>query len=206
MRFPYQQPWHAVSTRVDFDDFWRSKGYEEAIRKARRRCAGLGDTALEIDAPGAAEWILDNWERKWSGDSMHETLIAPEMREAVSYLARRGRYHAFRLLHAGKPIAGLNVLADGEALHEQSSFRDRAYDRYGVGVHLDELFFRWAAQSPYERVELGAGEYKSRWGDQAQECVSFTICPRHVAVKIAAVRLGQKVRQRLRAGRVVGAT
>jgi hypothetical protein len=198
MRFPYEQQWFVASTRVDLDSFWRGQGNDEAIRKARRRCTRLGDVTIEIDAPDAAEWTLDNWERKWSGDEMQEVLTAPEMRVAVGYLSSRGRYHAFRLLHDGKPVAGLNVMASGTTLHEQASFRDPAYDRHGVGVHLDELFFRWAAQSPYERVVLGAGDYKARWGEPTGSCVSFTVCPAHVALRIAAVRSRQKATEKLR--------
>jgi hypothetical protein len=187
----YRQPWYRISTRADFDVLWRRSSNADTIRKARNRCARAGDMTLEVDHPDAAAWTIDGWASRWKGDPMQEAALTGELRAMVDFLMPRGGYHAFRLLHDGAPIAGLNVFVAGSVLVEQTSYRLPEYDKLGVGVRLDELFFRWAAQSPYETVELGAGDYKSRWGQQAGECVSFTVCSPRVAAAAAARRFAR---------------
>lgn len=190
-RSQYRQTWHRISTRTDVDEFWRRSSNADTVRKARARCARAGEMTLEVDHADAAAWTIDGWARRWAGDPMYETALAGDLRTMTSYLLPRGRYHAFRLLHEGRPVAGLNAFVAGTTLVEQTSYRDAEYDKIGVGVRLDELFFRWAAESPYDAVVLGAGEYKARWAEPGGECVSFTICPTRVAVLTAARRLAR---------------
>ncbi|MEX2224984.1 MAG: GNAT family N-acetyltransferase [Dehalococcoidia bacterium] len=198
MRFVERSPHYTVSTRLDFDAYWAMKGNRDWLRKARRRTEALGAIEFEVGGGDAARWTIDQWRRKWTGDPMGETDATPDILAAAAHLAARGRYHAFRLLIDGAPVAGVNMFAQGTTLVMAQSYRDPRYDRAGIGVHLDERIFRWSATSPYEVIDLGCGEgYKSRWGDEVGSRTTFGLAPAHVA---AARRAAGMVR-RLVAGR-----
>jgi CelD/BcsL family acetyltransferase involved in cellulose biosynthesis len=167
---------------------WRNKGNLDWLRKARRRTEALGVIELEVDGGGAARWTIEGWRRKWHGDRMNETDATPEIRAAAAYFESRGLSRSFRLMIDGKPAAGVNAFVHGATLVQTQSYRDPAYDRAGVGVHLDERIFRWAADSPYEAVDLGCGEgYKARWGVEAGSRVTFGIAPAHLSVARAGL-------------------
>jgi hypothetical protein len=113
---------------------------------------------------------------------------------AADYLSRRGEYHAFRLLINGEPVAGLNLFVRGSTLIMMNSTRDRRFDRGGAGIHLDELFYRWSADSAYETVELGGGfEYKQRWADPVHTRVRFSVAPAHLALARSGMLLARRV-------------
>jgi len=190
LRFVEPSPHYVVSTRRDLDAYWAAKGNRDWLKKARRRTEALGAIEFEVDAGDAARWTIENWRRKWARDPMGETDATADILAAAEYLAARGRYLAFRLLLDGAPVAGVNAFVDGTTLVMTQSYRDPAYDRAGVGVHLDERIFRWAAASPYERVDLGCGAgYKSRWGEEAGMRTTFGIAPAHLAVARAGIGL-----------------
>jgi hypothetical protein len=82
----------------------------------------------------------------------------------------------------------VNAFVHDTTLVMTQSYRDSAYDRAGVGVHLDERIFRWLADSPYEAVVLGCGEgYKARWGVEAGSRVTFGIAPAHLSLARAGL-------------------
>jgi CelD/BcsL family acetyltransferase involved in cellulose biosynthesis len=99
----------------------------------------------------------------------------------------------------GSPVAGLNAFAHGSTLVMTHSYRDRTYDRAGVGVHLDELIFRWAQASPYDVVDLGCGDgYKERWGAASGEATTFGIAPLRAEAMRRAAKLVRAVASGLR--------
>jgi hypothetical protein len=174
------KPRYRVSTSVDFDALWKRQHNAESVARARNRCAREGGFALEVDGDGAAEWIIENWRDRWAGDRFGEAQIAADAVEVARFLRDRGRCHAFRLLHNERPVAGMTMFVSGAVLHFMHSSRDEAYERFGVGTHLFELFFRWAAESPYRVVDLGAGAYKERWAPRDGELTSFFLGPAHL--------------------------
>lgn len=187
VHFVQYEPIFRASTRVDFDAYWRDHGNTNSIKKARKRCEALGSVSLEVDAPDAAVWTVERWEQAWAGDSWAETTAAPDIKAAARYLTESRQYHAFRLLIDEKPVAGLNTFVRGNALVMANSGRDPEFDRARPGVLLDELFFRWSANSPYERVDLGGGfDYKARWSDPDGVRARFSVAPSH----LAAARFG----------------
>lgn len=177
-------PVYRFSTDVDLDAFWSERGNVNALKKARRRCERAGGTMeFEVDHPDAARWILDGWERDWCDDPWVEHLSASDLRIAAAYLGARGMQHTFRLLHDGRPVVGFTAFAGGDTLYPQHSHRDPAYDRLGVGVRLDEMFFRWTQTTHYRTVDLGGGfAYKARWAVQDAVRTRFAIAPRHLVV------------------------
>jgi hypothetical protein len=198
VRFVQYEQIFRVSTRVDFDAFWHQHGNTKAIKKARKRCERLGRVELEVDDPEAAMWTIDRWERAWAGDPWAETVAASDIRAAVAYLAQHQQHHALRLLIGGRPVAGLNAIARGDALVMGNTGRDPEFDGAGTGVHLDELFYRWAACSPYQRVDLGGGfDYKARWSDPDGIRARFSIAPTHLAVARHGLVVARWFRERM---------
>lgn len=193
-----REPGYAVSTRIDLDAYWASKGNAGWLKKARRRTERLGHVALEVDRDGAAAWTIERWHDKWASDPAGETAATEDILAAARHLARHRRYHAFRLLVDGAPVAGVNTVVHERTLIMTQSYRDPAYDRAGIGVHLDERIFRWAAASPYETVDLGCGgTYKPRWAEEAGDRVTVAVAPAHLAL---ARRAAGAVRRLLPAG------
>lgn len=182
-RFVERSPSFAVSTRIDLDAYWAAKGNRDWLKKTRRRTEQLGRVELEVDQPDAARWTIEGWHGKWRDDGAGETTATEDILVAADYLRRAGRQHAFRLLIDGKPVAGVNTVAHGDTLVMTQSYRDSAHDRAGVGVQLDERIFRWAATSPYERVNLGCGGgYKARWAEESGMSATFALAPAHLAL------------------------
>jgi hypothetical protein len=192
-----QLPVFRVATDTDFDRFWVERGNSRSLRKARSRCDRLGgEFTFEVDHPDAARWILDGWGQDWSDDLWAEHLSASDLRIASAYLGARGMQHTFRLLHDGRPVVGFTAFALGDTLMPQHSHRDPAYDRVGVGVRLDELFFRWTQSTPYRMVDLGGGfEYKARWALADTTRARFAIAPRHLVVARSTANMARSLRR-----------
>jgi hypothetical protein len=197
VRFPEYMPNYAVSTRIDFDAHWAEKGNKDWLRKMRNRTARLGSVEFEIDAPDAATWTIERWHEKFEGDEMGETLTTEDALTATRWCMEHGRMRSFRLLIDGRPVAGMNMFLHGTTMATTHSYSDPAYAQAGVGVHLHELMFRWAADSPYERVDMGCGAYKGRWADVSGTRTSFAIAPAHLAL----ARTGKEWLRRLAPGR-----
>lgn len=198
VRFVQHEQIFRVSTRVDLDSYWDAHGNLKAVRKARKRCERLGEVTLEVDEPGAADWTIGQWESAWADHPWAETVAAPDIRAAANFLAARGKHHSFRLLINGRPVAGLNTIVRGTSLVMGNSGRDAEFDRAGTGVHLDELFYRWSAESPYETVDLGGGfDYKTRWSDPDGLRARFSIAPAHLAAARHGLVVARWVRNRM---------
>jgi hypothetical protein len=189
-----QRPAWRVPTRVDLDALWKRNGTTnmDTLRKARNRCHRLGKVELEIDQPGAAEWTIRNWAGKWEHHDYGLTTATEDVLAAATWLFERGRYRAFRLLIDGQPVAGVNFSVQGNVAYAQNSYREPALAKSGIGVHLDELIYRWAQTSPYDYVDLGCGDdYRGRWGELTGKRSDFVIAPPHL---YAARQLLQFVR------------
>jgi hypothetical protein len=189
---------YRVATDVDFDALWKRQHNAESVARARNRCDREGGFTFEVDATGAAEWVIGGWRDRWADDRFGEAQIADDVLMAASYLGARGRYHAFRLMHGNRPVAGVTMLPFDGVLYFMQSHRDEAYERFGVGTRLFELFFRWTATSPYRAVDLGAGEYKERWAPRDAEVVSFLIAPLHLRFAFDAMDRARSLAHRVR--------
>lgn len=192
------KPRYRVACDTDFDALWKDHHNAESVARARNRCVKDGGFEFEVDAPGAAEWIVRGWQERWAGDRFGEAQIADDIVEAARFLSHAGRYHAFRLLHRGAPVAGLTMLAHDGTLYFMNSHRDEGYDRFGVGTRLFELFFRWTGGSPYRTVDMGSGAYKERWASEDGSVVSFMLAPAHLRLAFRALEGARGLARRLR--------
>ena len=194
-------PTYRVATDVDFDALWRDLRNIDRVRKARNRCARLGDVEFEIDHPAAAAWTIGSWGRKWSRPYEDIRALAADMQVAADFLAPRGEYHAFRLLHRGEPVAGTNWFVHGDTLVAHCSYRDPAYASFGVGVRLDELFFRWSAASPYRTIDIGGEfDYKAKWAKEGGVHANFSVMPPHLALAKTGLEAARRLARLVPAG------
>lgn len=194
------KPRYRVATNVDFDALWKQQHNAETVSRARNRCAREGGFEFEVDAPNGAEWVVANWRDKWADDRFGEAVIATDIIEAARYLGARGRYHSFRLLHHGTPVAGITMAAHDGLLYFMNSYREEAFDRFGVGTRLFELFFRWTADAPYRMVDMGSGAYKERWAPRDGDVTSFLLAPRHLRFAFRAIEGARGLSRRLHGG------
>lgn len=192
------KPRYRVPSNVDFDALWKRQHNAESVARARNRCAREGGFTFEVDGDDAIEWIVAGWRDRWAEDRFGEARFAADIIEAAQYLRARGRYHAFRLLHEDRPAAGITMLAHDGVLYFMNSHRDDAYERFGVGTRLFELFFRWTATSKYRMVDMGAGAYKERWAPSDGEVSSFFIAPWHLRTAFQGAQAARALADLLR--------
>jgi GNAT superfamily N-acetyltransferase len=205
VRFVNAAPYYRIATRSDVDGHWKANGNGRSLKSAQNRCKALGDVRLEVDGPDGAEWIIRNWHEKWKDDPDLETVTTEFVLAAAAYLQPRGRYNSFRLLIDERPVAGLNMFPHDGVMHLQNVYRDPEFEWHGVGTRLIELMFRWAAQSPYEYVDLGCGPgYKARWAEEAGQRFSFSVTPVRLALMRQGLEVLRTIRRRGRALRAGG--
>jgi hypothetical protein len=193
-------PVFRIPANTDWDAFWRATGNTDRVRKARNRSARLGDVAMELDGPGAAEWIITNWQHQWADDPEQETVVAPDLLTVTPMLRDEGRLRTVRLLVDGTPVAGVNWFVRGDTLIAQTGYYDRAYASAGVGVRLDELFYRWVSTTAYRTIDLGGvHEYKAKWAVEDGARASFSVCPPHLAALDSGIALARSMARRSRA-------
>lgn len=64
-------------------------------------------------------------------------------------------------LHIGETLAAAQLdLRGGRNIHSWIISHDPAFDRYSPGMLLFQDILRWMDQTPYSRLDLGAGDYR----------------------------------------------
>jgi GNAT acetyltransferase-like protein len=170
-------PTHRLDMSSDFEAHWRRTRALRTVRQLRKRCAGF---RVEANAPGAAEWITRNWERRWRGEEASELPVLCDRLLVAEHLERLGRHHSLTLHDGDTLIGGLTTLVGGRGLFGLLSYRSPDYDRYGVGDRLFDVLFHWGADQGYEFVDIGGadyGEYKRRWAPEGGWKASFRVVP-----------------------------
>jgi hypothetical protein len=193
--WPASYPAYKADLTSDYEYHWRrSSFFKKDIRTARRRCELF---ELQVDAAGAAEWIIDGWKRRWENDEGQEVIVYDDALMLARYMQDRGLYHSFLLLDSGKPIGGSTVRVVGDALRGAFTVYDPAYAWHRPGTYLLDRLFQWAAANGYKELDLGPGhEYKARIASVAGEVWSFGVCPKWLqVVKGSANRTKLRARQ-----------
>lgn len=173
-----RMPVYRFSADADHESYWRESGHWPAVRNARKYSARY---CFEVDAPGAAEWVLNTWADRWSADPTRNRSIEllPDLLLAAPQLQSEGKLHAFTLRDGERFIAGYTFCVDRDRLISQRTVFDEQYRRDGVGTRVLDLAFQWVRESSeYKWIDLGGGhEYKARWAPQNGELLSFDVCP-----------------------------
>lgn len=164
-------PTHGTQLEVDLDAMWRELGLSRSLKQARERTRGF---ELEVNAPGACEWVIGKWVERWQGPGAGET---PELLDRVTvarHLEQVGQHFTLTLRHGDRWVAGNTNVVHGCDFVCQTSWRDLDYASHNVGVRLEELSFRWAQQAGFRYYDLGGGHaYKRKWAPVAGERCEF---------------------------------
>lgn len=189
LRRCFPLPTYRISCTADFESYWREAGSLKTVKTARTRTRGF---ALEVDAPGAAAWVIRNWDLKWKDHPAMETIAADDQLLAAEYYQANGRLHSLRLLHDGEPVAGHTFYVHRRSLVYTCTYRDDRYESQSVGTRLLDLSFQWAAESDFDMLDLGSGHgYKERWAPEDGARWYANVCPLHVYVPKQAARLAR---------------
>lgn len=165
-------PVYQMQCSADFEEYWRSSssGHWNTIKKCRKRCQAFTFT---VNQPSAAEWTIRNWGKTWNMDPV----LIDDSCLVAHFLEKQGRHYTFLLLDQDKPVAGHTFVPHRNDFVWQITYRDPAYDSYGIGTYLMDRTFFWAAEAGYEMIDLGGRhEYKMRWAPPDGELSIFTIC------------------------------
>ncbi|HEY6203805.1 MAG TPA: GNAT family N-acetyltransferase [Candidatus Limnocylindria bacterium] len=181
-------PRFGIALTDGYEQHWKTSSHWNTVKSARRRTVGFG---FDIDPPGAAEWTITNWARKWSAHEAESDILV-----AARYYQSVGRYHSFVLRDGGARVAGATYIVIGSELLAQWNFFDNAYRRNGVQTRLDELVFAWASEAGLSTMDLGASyeddSYKRHWAPNVGQSWLYNIAPLHLHV----VRTGLKTVRR----------
>jgi hypothetical protein len=166
---------HGTRLEVDLDAMWKELKLSRSLRKARERTEGF---QLEVNAPGASEFVIRNWLRRWQGENVGETQELLDRLTVAHHLERLGLHFTLTLRDGDRWVAGNTNIAHGRDFVCQTSWRDLDYAKHGLGVRLEELTFRFAKEAGFASYDLGGGhDYKRHWapvtGERWQfECTS----------------------------------
>jgi hypothetical protein len=162
---------HGTRLDVDLDAMWGELKLSRSLRKARERTQGF---ELEVNAPGASEWVIRSWLRRWQGSSVGETPELLDRLAVAHHLERLGLHFTLTLRDGDRWVAGNTNVVHGRDFVCQTSWRDLSYAKHGLGVRLEELTFRWAQQAGFAFYDLGGGhDYKRHWAPATGERWQF---------------------------------
>jgi hypothetical protein len=192
MRYLESTPTYRMRCSDDFEAYWRQTKQWKTVKNKRNRCQ---DFVLAVNSAGAAEWTIRHWEAKWRDNPQVESPSLSDTLIVAKYLENRGKYHTLTLLDQDRPIAGATLSVHHNDLVAGVIYREPDYDWHGVGIHMIDLTFSWAAEGGFETMDLGGGhDYKERWAPQEGERWWFNICPESLHRAKQVVNLAHKVR------------
>lgn len=186
LRRVFPLPFFRISCKADFEQYWRQAGNIKGLKSARAKTRGY---SLEVDAPGAAAWVIRNWELKWKDHPALETIAADDQILAAEYYQAHGQMHTLRLLRDGEPVAGHTFYVHRRSVVSTCTYRDARLEKQRVGTRLLDLAFHWAAESGYEQIDLGSGHaYKQLWAPEDGARWYANVCPIYIYLPKQAVR------------------
>ncbi len=160
-------PTHRISCAEDFEAYWKSTDLWRHLRSARNKSKSL---TLKENAPGASDWVISNWARKWGvpdGETQDRLITA-------RFLEERGKHFSLTLCEGDRPVAGQTCLSHRGEMVGQAIYRED--DNSGVGNRLLHLTFCWAKEKGFSTIDIGGGhDYKRKFAPQIAERHEFTI-------------------------------
>jgi hypothetical protein len=181
-----------LSLTGDYEAHWKATGLIKDIRVGRRKCAHL---AVVVNAPGAIEWTIENWGRKWAAG--HGTDEVPEMRDRLvvaRYWVPRGRQFIVSLMEGERFAASAAVFVHDRHIIGQANYRDPAYDKLSIGARLFDAIHEWGGRAGFEKHDFGGGhDYKARWAPEEGARWDFVIEPVRSGVRERARAAWQRL-------------
>lgn len=185
---------YRLDLSTDPQEHWRKTDYLRTIRNIRNRCKGF---TYEINRPGAAEWVVRNWSRKWGLNEDHAGI---EDRVRVAEWLEAHGLHLTVTLHDGSDIVGgsSNFIHGGE-LVAGVIYHEERYRSKGAGVRLIDLAFEVAMQRNLRAFDLGGkADYKRKWAPASGTRSSLIVAPRYLYYGRRAVGLARNLYQSAR--------
>ncbi|HEX7081826.1 MAG TPA: GNAT family N-acetyltransferase [Gammaproteobacteria bacterium] len=182
-----------LSVQGNYEAFWKETRLWRRIADARRKCQSL---TVAVNVPGAAEWTLMNWGRKWAPEGFDEV---PDMRDRLvvaRYWEPRGRHFALSLLDGDKPAGAAVMFVHGDHVIGLAYHREPAYEKYSIGTRLIDAVHQWAASEGYEAVDVGGGDrYKEQWAPVGGMRWQFVVAPKRSLVSRARSAAWRRLRK-----------
>jgi CelD/BcsL family acetyltransferase involved in cellulose biosynthesis len=147
---------------------------------------------LEINPPGAKEWVIKSWGNEWNihPDEINDRLLAAE------YLEKKGYHHTLVLKNNIGWVVGYTFLIHNNEAVWQVGWRNKDYETYAVGTRLMDISFEWAAKNGWSKIDLGGDhDYKLRWAPIDGEKHQFIICPKHILFMRRSINLIRKLKR-----------
>lgn len=168
-------PTYQADLTGDWEEHWRQTSHWKSVRRARRRCARY---TTRVDHPAAVEWIMVNAERAWRSSPNRVDPTFSDRLLATQYLSTVGQVQTVCLLDDGWPIAGSLSIIQDDVLVGLTMYRDRRYDRDGVGVRVMDVELEVSAQRGLRASDFGGGfDYKNRWAPEEGVRADVLVAP-----------------------------
>ena len=183
-------PVFQIPLTSDFRSHWKATGHLNTVRRARKRTQGM---IVELDGPGAPEWVIRGWAGYWR---TRATASEDDLVLASQHYKEMGRFHTIRLLDGREPVSGSTWLVLNEGVLLVSTFTQPEYRWHGAGTRSLETVFEWAADAGFKHLDMGVGhDYKSRWAPANGTRWSYDVRPWHLQATASLVRWGANVRR-----------
>lgn len=184
-------PTRILTCGEGFEEYWRESGLATDLKRAKKKCASF---RLELNHPGAAEWVIRMAAQRWAASGSEE-LRSTDKLSAARYWAPRGRLFSHSLLDGDRIVAADVSFAHRRVLVGLVNYRDPEYHRYSVGTRLLEIVHRWAADSGFEQQDFGGGfAYKERWAPAVGSHCQFVLRPSPLDLPRVAEAMGRRLR------------
>ena len=161
---------HRMSCAGDFEAYWKSTDIWRSLRSAKNKSTHL---TLRENAPGASEWIISSWAKKWgiAEDETQDRILAAQ------FLEKRGKHFSLTLFDGDRPVAGQTCLSHRGEMIAQCLYREN--DSNSLGNRIIHLTFCWAKEKGFRAIDIGGGyDYKRKFAPPAGEEHAFVVAPR----------------------------
>jgi hypothetical protein len=161
---------YRMSCAEDFEAYWKSTDIWRSLRSAKNKSTHL---ALRENAPGASEWIISSWARKWgiAADETQDRILA------ARFLEQRGKHFSLTLFDGDRPVAGQTCLSHRGEMIAQCLYREN--DSSSLGNRMIHLTFCWAKEKGFRAIDIGGGyDYKRKFAPPGGEEHAFILAPR----------------------------
>lgn len=162
-----------IAITSEDEAYWRDSGIAVDIRRARRRCAHI---RVEINAPGAAEWTINNWGRKWAKNANGPLPLTHELIAVSRYWEPRGRHVTVTLLDGDSIVAGATEFVDDGDLVGLCVYRRQDCGSLPIGTRLFDAVHQFGLSAGMKGHDFGSGfKYMEKWAPQCGSVSRFVV-------------------------------
>lgn len=149
---------YVFDLRNNLEAFWKKTGHLKTVLRARRKCKNM---TLKVNAPGALEWMFENWEKSWRtpfhGDAEERICVGRALEQS-------GRHVTLSLWDGDRLVVANSFVIDGDTAYSLITHRDRSYVCSFVGTHLTDRAYHWMQAAGVRYYDMMPGfDYKARW-------------------------------------------